>query len=284
MVVRAPASQSVPLPFSAVGRAHRQEADMPVRIRGAHAAPAPSTPLRVVTTLAPARIATAMVGALILSACAPSVPDSGAGVGFQDYNSYIRSYPAPGAAPRAPATGFDPAAASAAIDRAEGLGGAAAPGLAAPSGERPRGGAPAGIREESGELVHSHTAISDENDFGAVSARETIESDRERIERNRAEYVVVQPEALPQRPGNAGPNIVAYALATAHPPGTQMYSRSRLFARDPAVACGKYTSSDLAQEAFLARGGPDKDPLGLDPDGDGYACSWDPRPFRTALK
>lgn len=234
---------------------------MPVRIRGALAA----------------------LAATALAACAPSVPDSGAGVGFQDYNSYMRSYPAPGPTAVAPSTGFDPAAVSAAIDRAEG-GGTVAPAGVTPSGERPRGNAPAGIREESGELAHSNPTMSDENDFDAVASRETIESDRERIERNRAEYVVVQPEALPPRPGSNGPNIVAYALATTHSPGVQMYSRSALFRRDPAIACAKFTSSDLAQEAFLARGGPERDPLGLDPDGDGFACSWDPRPFRTVLK
>jgi hypothetical protein len=32
----------------------------------------------------------------------------------------------------------------------------------------------------------------------------------------------------------------------------------------------------------LARGGPDKDPRGLDPDGDGFACGWDPAPFLLA--
>ncbi|MFZ1340854.1 MAG: hypothetical protein WAS26_17580, partial [Paracoccaceae bacterium] len=57
----------------------------------------------------------------LLAACQPSVPESGAGVGFQDYNSYIRnSYAPPSAAPAAaPAQvkpGFDPASASAAID------------------------------------------------------------------------------------------------------------------------------------------------------------------------
>ena len=40
--------------------------------------------------------------------------------------------------------------------------------------------------------------------------------------------------------------------------------------------------SDLAQIEFLERGGPARDRLGLDPDGDGYACAWDPTPFRKA--
>ncbi len=221
-----------------------------------------------------------------LAACAPSVPDSGAGVGFQDYGSYMNTPAAPAPAPVA---GFDPAAASAAIDRAEGKPAAAVPAAPAPvaaagTGTRPRGNAPAGIKEESGEVAHSSPEISDENDFSAVSARETIESDAERIARNRAQYVVVQPKDLPQRPGDTGPNIVEYALATTHTPGTQMYSRSSFVKKDPNAACAKFASPDLAQAEFLKRGGPDRDRLGLDPDGDGFACGWDPRPFRTALQ
>lgn len=236
-----------------------------------------------------------MLASLALVACTPTVPDSGAGVGFQDYNSYIRGArpvaPQPGPVTVArPAGSFDPAAAAAAIDRAEGVAAPApAPTIAplpaiADSSDRPRGGAPAGIREESGEMVHNNSGISDEQDFGAVSTRETIESDRQRIERNRAEYVVVQPKELPQRPGESGPNIVEYALATKHAPGVQLHPRRNLVKRDPNVACAKFTSADLAQSEFLRRGGPERDSLGLDPDGDGFACSWDPRPFRTALQ
>ncbi|MFZ1469657.1 MAG: hypothetical protein WAT09_11880 [Paracoccaceae bacterium] len=235
--------------------------------------------------------------ALLLAACQPSVPDSGAGVGFQDYNSYIRGAyaPAPGAAAAAPApkAGFDPASASAAIDRADGRAtSAAAP---TPAGApldgtlpaiRPRGSAPAGIKEESGEMagIAGHSSISDEQDFDAVKQRESIESDKERIARNRDQYVVVQPRDLPVRPGETGPNIVVFALATTHAPGTQMYTRRSLVKKDLLVTCAKYGSPDLAQEEFLAKGGPEKDKLGLDPDGDGFACSWDPRPFRTALQ
>jgi hypothetical protein len=148
---------------------------------------------------------------------------------------------------------------------------------------RPRGGAPAGIKEESGEVAN-HTGISDEQDFNAVSARETIESDKERIARNRAEYVVVQPKDLPTRPGDTGPNIVEFALATTHAPGVQMYKRSGLSVRSADAACAKYSSPDQAQQDFLAKGGPDRDRMGVDPDGDGFACTWDPRPFRTALQ
>lgn len=240
----------------------------------------------------------ATVAALMLAACTPSTHSAGEGVGFQDYNSYVRgAAPAPAGAPVTvvpPGGGFDPASASAAIDRAQGVvPEAGAPVVVAPtpvatplptdSAERPRGGAPAGIKEESGEVA-SHTGISDEQDFDAVSSRETIESDKERIEKNRADYVVVQPKDLPQRPGDTGPNIVEFALATKHAPGVQMYKRSGIGIRSADSACAKYSSPDQAQQDFLAKGGPDRDRMGIDPDGDGFACSWDPRPFRTALQ
>lgn len=235
------------------------------------------------------RVTVASLGILIAVGCTPTVPQGGSGVGFQDYNSYIRgTAPAPTApvAPPPAGVGFDPAAAAAAIDLADGR--STAPPATLPETvvtdtSPPRDMLPAGIKEESGE-VEGLASISDEQDFAAVSARETIESDAERIARNRAEYVIVQPGELPQRPGEIGPNIVEFALATNHAPGVQLYKRSGLSVRDQNAACSKYASPDKAQEDFLSRGGPERDRLGVDPDGDGFACSWDPRPFRTALQ
>jgi len=233
----------------------------------------------------------AVLAVLSMAACTPTGTDGGAGVGFADYNSYIRgAQPAPAGTfappPPLPTGTFDPAAAAAALDRADGV----VPPVTTPtelpvvsdSTTRPRGGAPAGIKEESGEV--SNLGISDEQDFKAVSERETIESDAERIARNRSEYVIVQPKDLPQRPGDTGPNIVEFALATTHAPGVQMYKRSGLGLRDVNSACAKYASPDQAQQEFLSKGGPERDRLGVDPDGDGFACSWDPRAFRTALQ
>lgn len=247
-----------------------------------------------------------------LAACSPPVPDSGAGVGFGDYNSYMREQAASAArAPVAPVAqapaGFSPDIAAAAIDRATGVQDPNQPvfATAAPSLDpvntplstyrqptytqpaaggmldpnRPRGDAPSTIQAQSGEMVHNNTGISDEQDFDAVASRETIESDKQRIERNRAQYQVIQPTAIPQRTAT-GANIVEFALATTHNPGTQMYTRSALRLTDPLVACARYGSPDLAQQAFLEAGGPKRDRKGIDPDGDGFACDWDPRPFR----
>jgi hypothetical protein len=227
----------------------------------------------------------AVLAMLAMTACTPTSPAGGEGVGFTDYNSYIRgAQPGPAGAlpPPPPTTTFDPAAAAAALDRADGV---VPPTAVLPletdSTVRPRGGAPAGIKEESGEV--SNVGISDEQDFEAVKSRESIESDAERIARNRSEYVIVQPKDLPVRAGDTGPNIVEFALATTHAPGVQMFKRSGIGLRDANAACAKYASPDKAQQEFLAKGGPERDRLGVDPDGDGFACSWDPRPFRTAL-
>lgn len=236
------------------------------------------------------RVKIALMTVAVLTACGTQVPDSGAGVGFNDYNSYMKGREAAPPAAPAPST-FNPDSAAAAIDRATGV---APPAAAAPvpaplpagtaSADRPRGNAPAGIKETTSEMTPATGAVSDEQDFSAVTARETIESDKARIERNRAQYQVDQPTALPERSGDGGPNIVQFALSTSHPPGTQMYSRSSIGFTNADRACAKFPSPDLAQEAFLAAGGPEKDRKGLDPDGDGYACAWDPMPFRTALQ
>jgi len=43
-------------------------------------------------------------------------------------------------------------------------------------------------------------------------------------------------------------------------------------------------SSNQDIGAVVVWGGPKMDPKGIDPDGDGFACYWDPKPFRSVLK
>ncbi len=240
-----------------------------------------------------------VLGMVALAACAPTVPDSG--VGFQDYTSYeaqreaalTRGQPLSGAAaqPIAPTSPtFSTTSLGAAIDRAEGVTPAApTDGGFAPATEPGQPGAIIGAPMSAVPLADpaapagNNSGISDEQNFDAVAARETIESDAERLARNRSQYQVVPPTALPQRSGSSGPNIVEFAISTSHPVGAQMYKRSSLSLSNLSSACDKFASPDLAQEAFLAAGGPDRDRKGLDPDGDGYACSWNPMPFRAAV-
>ena len=92
---------------------------------------------------------------------------------------------------------------------------------------------------------------------------------------------VIQPTALPTR-SQSGPNIVEFALSSTNQKGESVYRRSGLSGEARALRnCSEYASADLAQQDFLRRGGPRRDRLGLDPDGDGFACAWDPAPFRV---
>lgn len=76
------------------------------------------------------------------------------------------------------------------------------------------------------------------------------------------------------------PVLVRYAYAADHAPGTAIYSRPQASAAIAARACAGFATPDAAQTAFLAAGGPRLDPRGIDPDGDGFVCGWNPAPFR----
>jgi hypothetical protein len=163
------------------------------------------------------------------------------------------------------------------------------------STERQSDGSPSTLTDDrtatNSEIVPSETVaisstgISEEQDFEVVANSQTIESDAERIAANRAKYIVFDVQKLPIR-GLTGPNVVEYAIRTDNPLGIQIYKRLVVLGDSVASQwrCDRFLSSDLAQKAFLSRGGPERDILLLDPDGDGFACAWDPRPFRLAVK
>nr|WP_239113591.1 hypothetical protein [Shimia biformata] len=133
-------------------------------------------------------------------------------------------------------------------------------------------------------VLLNNPGISNENDFAAVGERRSIQDDADRLQRNRDAYQVVAATTVPERV-ESGPNVVAYALETQNPVGTRIYSRITLNAKSRYQKnCAKFPSADQAQMAFLSKGGPQIDRLGLDPDGDGFACAWNPAPFRKAAR
>jgi len=75
--------------------------------------------------------------------------------------------------------------------------------------------------------------------------------------------------------------LATYARATSNDVGEKIYRRLQISREDARAACALYGSADAAQTVFLQRGGPAEDPLNLDSDGDGFACSWYPTPFRN---
>jgi len=134
-------------------------------------------------------------------------------------------------------------------------------------------------------LINGNVGISDEQSFDAVTGRETIESDAERRAAQAAAREQVAPTAIPERPSNTGPNIVEYALNAPNVKGQEWYSRSILSGENRFQRnCAAYATPDDAQRDFMARGGPERDRLGIDPDGDGFACGWDPAPFKASFQ
>ena len=95
----------------------------------------------------------------------------------------------------------------------------------------------------------------------------------------RDQLVVVQPGPLPNRVD--GVNVALFAKQTSNAVGDSIYPRN-VGARMTGVGnCGRFRDADAAQRAFLAGGGPEQDRYGIDPDGDGFACKWDPAPYRA---
>lgn len=227
----------------------------------------------------------------LLAACATPAhlqPQSSTGFG-----TGATGYGAPPATTYAPAPGTAPAAApvaggipSSEINSAL-FGTPAAPGAAAAPPPAP---APAGIAataplaptDPAAAPAPGAAGISDEQDFSAVSSRETIESDKARIEANKARYQQIAPTTLPERTGEAVSPVVAYVLNAPNGLGEAIYDRRAVKPEVYQKACQRYPTAEAAQAAFLKAGGPKRDSKKLDPDGDGYACDFDPTPFRQA--
>lgn len=225
---------------------------------------------------------------LTLAACDPKVPDSAAGVGFGDYAAYQLEKKRKIEAERAVRerqisgeTTVTTPGATGAPTPAEAL---QQPVVTAEADTPTPPPASSVITPAQSTQVARTGAISDEQDFGAVSSRESIESDAARLARLRAERQQVSPTALPTRQGQGGPNIVEFALRSSNQPGQPIYKRGFASKSREARNCAAYTSPDKAQQAFLEMGGPQRDRKSLDSDGDGFACGWDPRPFRKAVQ
>lgn len=239
------------------------------------------------------RILGAVCAALVLSACTPKIPDSGAGVGFEDYDAYLADRRTRDAALSTP------------IDQP-----AALPGVGVAQGpivlvqpqspeQQTAQAALAAVGVQPNPPVITQIAppasqpaanpnnpnLSDEQDFQAVSQRQTIQSDAQRRLAQSAQYQVIAPTALPERPDATGTTPVEFAVRTSHPVGQRMYRRGLGASESRAArACRAYSSQELAQDAFLQAGGPKRDRLGIDPDGDGYACDWNPEIYRSAIR
>jgi len=245
------------------------------------------------------RKAVPILAILAVSACNPTVPDSGAGVGFGDYEAYQRQSLArearltgaplapdgPAISPETPAAGQPLPTAPGAPLSAVGTESLTQPGrpdvIAAAEGAIAEAEARSGAAGAQVVIDANNPGISNTQSFEAVTERETIESDAERLRAQRENYVVIDPEPLPRRRTEV--NIAEYALSATNAVGEKLYRRGPLSAAGYRAKCARYQTPDDAQTAFLEAGGPRRDRLGLDPDGDGFACDWSPEVFRRML-
>lgn len=196
-----------------------------------------------------------------LAGCQPRVPDSAAGVGFDSYGTY-------------------------ALQREETLQGMAGadPVTVAPldvTGSLPMVENPLdqedGAAQDTAALDPAYEG--DEQLFALPDGTLAVAAPRADRPPEQVAVTPVQP-----RRGADGPNVVQFALTTTNNVGEPRYRRINPLATTLNMRnCGRYPSADKAQEAFLKAGGPERDRLGLDPDGDGFACGWDPAPFRQVL-
>ncbi|KFE36010.1 hypothetical protein [Thioclava atlantica] len=225
---------------------------------------------------------TLLGGVLVLAACVPAIPDSGPAA---QREASLRGQPimppsAQGVMPASPDA--NPSPAGAPLNAT----GTAMPGttdaLSAPSidasgtiGSDPLVPAP--------PMPGSQGASNDAGSSIGADAMAALQQTGSDSSVTASTSPTAQPAPQPVlNQDNSGPNLAAYALSVHNRPGDPVYKRGGIHLTPSDKACAKYVSADQAQLAFLAAGGPERDRLNLDPDGDGFACGWDPTPFQQA--
>lgn len=246
---------------------------------------------------------------VLLSACDTSAPYSNTvdtqmrGVGFSDYSQYLRaqeelarirraeeqrarSVPTPPGAPQyggaampPPTIGQEAVAAVRARTERE-----------APAAPNTQAASAAPMPQQEQPIQTAAQQQQPQREAGVSEQQFTPQpfgtaQQNQLVQRDVVPQVRVSPEEMGQPSAGGAPNLFVYALSTRHNVGDVRYERSHpLRWRRWEAACARFPTQDLAQEAFLAAGGPERDPNHLDPDGDGFACWWDPAPFRQAAR
>ena len=95
----------------------------------------------------------------------------------------------------------------------------------------------------------------------------------------RSKRIVISPNELEEISSDISLNIAVYARSSSNNVGEKIYRRIKMSSGN-IEPCLRFKSNEDAQRYFLLKGGPKKDIWGLDPDGDGFACDWDPKYFR----
>lgn len=230
-----------------------------------------------------------------LAACQPAVPNSAQGVGFGDYATYLKTREAE-LRGQAPAASSTPPAATAPTPAVivppgggygtTGFGATPATSAAIAAQNQPAGGtaleAAASAAPQGSLGAEALAALQATAPASAAPVSGGAGAPLSALSEGTLTPSAAAPISGAAISGAGGPNLAAYALSAPSTYGQPYYRRGGLKLGSSERACRKFISPDLAQTAFLERGGPERDPGNLDPDGDGFACGWDPRPFQTA--
>ncbi|MEX3016226.1 hypothetical protein [Gymnodinialimonas hymeniacidonis] len=146
-----------------------------------------------------------------------------------------------------------------------------------PVGQRPTIGQISATPFEAGEPA----AAGPSGSIESIAAGAIAEAEQSGSTGGGGVFDNIQPQnAADALPPPIIPRVAAFAIRTTHAPGQRQWRRNP-FRRNNGADCASYESRDLAQDAFLREGGPERDPMGLDPDGDGFVCGFDPAGYRS---
>ncbi len=130
------------------------------------------------------------------------------------------------------------------------------------------------LSSDNGQLDLSLSTPEQQNIEKALAKKSLLEA--------REKRTIVETKQSPNLNQKSEINIALYARQTLNVVGKKIYNRVKRN-KDKSNACLRFTSSDDAQRFFLDKQGPKSDFWNLDPDGDGFACDWDPSRFRNLL-
>ena len=130
------------------------------------------------------------------------------------------------------------------------------------------------LSSDNGQLDLSQSTLEQQSIEKTKAEQFLLEARKKRI------IIEVQPiEGTTKKPEI---NIALYARQTKNAVGQKIFNRIKI-KKKKSDPCLSFLSNDDAQRFFLTNGGPKTDFMNLDPDGDGFACVWNPTQYRTLI-
>ena len=130
-----------------------------------------------------------------------------------------------------------------------------------------------GLSENHDRLDLSLESLEKQNKDKAEAAKKLAEAREKRL--------VIETKMPANSKQNV--NVAFFARSTSNKKGQSIYSRNSYKIFDHWTECSHFSTDDSAQRFFLELGGPEMDSKNLDPDGDGFACNWDPVLYRQFI-